>query len=206
MYLQKTYTPANVDTDAIVDGATGATTPLALNGVNAGAVANDGLAHQLNLTSAANLSGITFTIVGTDENGFSQTEAIAGPNNNTVETTKYFLTVTSIAISATLGANTVDIGFVDEFATPIVGVCSREQVSITVSVTGTIDYTAQHTLTKLESTDTIKWLDSDDDDMVATTTSESSAYVGPITGVRLIANSYTNGATLVLDVLTARGR
>lgn len=63
-------------------------------------------AMQCSLTVAvANLSTINFTFTGTDADGHLQTETIAGPNNNTVFTTKFFLTVTSVYASAAVGTN-----------------------------------------------------------------------------------------------------
>ena len=49
------------------------------------------------LTSTGNISGVTFTVTGTDASGAAQTEDITGPNNNTVTGSKKFLTVTQIA-------------------------------------------------------------------------------------------------------------
>src|SRR5688572_21267722 len=135
------YDPANVDTDGIADGITGAGpwNEIAVGELVA-AGAGDGLAHQLNLTSAANLSGINITIVGTDADDKPITEVIAGPAANTVETTGYFKTVTSIAAASTLGANTMDVGWVDEFVGPSVPLDWRRNVPsrFFLDVTGTI--------------------------------------------------------------------
>lgn len=208
--MRKTYTPAAVDTDGIVDGATGATSPISLNGVAAGASANDGLAHQLNLTSAANLAGINFTITGTDADGIAISEVIAGPAATTIETTGYFLTVTSIAISATLGANTVDIGWVDEFATPTIPLnVYADAANFEVRVTGTIDYTAQQTLSEIRTraddgafaftgipaglTDSV--------DVIGVTATATWRMAPLPTGIRLLANSYSSGAALDLYIV-----
>jgi hypothetical protein len=58
------------------------------------------------LLSAADDSGDTFTITGTDVNGDAQTELVTGANAGTATGTKYFLTVTQIAIS---GASTGNV-------------------------------------------------------------------------------------------------
>ena len=76
--------------------------------------AGDSLAHQITIlgNAATNHSAKTFTVTGTSPNGFSQSEGIAGPNGvATVTTTKYFLTVTSVTVSSTTGADTFDIGW-----------------------------------------------------------------------------------------------
>lgn len=199
----RNYDPANVDTDGLVDGATGVTTPLVQLATSAG----DGLAHQLNITSTADLSGITFTVTGTDADGIAQTEAITGPNNTTVESTKYFLTVTSIAISATLGANTADIGWVDEFVTPTLPLNWRgEYASLRITPTGTIDYTVQVTYTPLTSAPDLVWSDAPADvvDMTDVTAEIIAVLEPPPVAMRLQVNSYTDTAELDLQVVHTR--
>tara|TARA_R110001592_G_scaffold82039_2_gene243164 strand:- start:526 stop:2979 length:2454 start_codon:yes stop_codon:yes gene_type:complete len=55
--------------------------------------------RQVTITAGGNESGRTFTVTGTDYLGSAQVEAITGPNNATVSTTKYFNTVTSVTVS-----------------------------------------------------------------------------------------------------------
>src|SRR5690349_18456172 len=98
MEVSTTYTPAAADTDAIADDVTGAGA-ITLLATSAG----DGLAHKITFASSANLSGLTFTIVGTDYRDQALTEVVTGPNNNSVSSTGYFKTWTSITKSATLG-------------------------------------------------------------------------------------------------------
>ena len=65
------------------------------------------LTETITLYSSANNSGITFTIVGTDGNGDTQTDTgITGPNAGTVSSLTKFATVTSIIFS---GPITTDI-------------------------------------------------------------------------------------------------
>jgi hypothetical protein len=201
--LRKTYSPSAEDTDGIVDGATGATTPLAQLSTGPG----DGLAHQIAIVSAANLSAITFTLTGTDADGVALTEAVTGPNATTVESTGYFKTVTSIAISATLGANTVDIGWVDEFVTPTIQLNTYAQgVSGNIDVTGTIDYTVQATNSDIRTRDedgAFNWFDVVDAsiDLIAIT-ADVQFGMGPIpSGLRLKANSYSASATAALRLV-----
>ena len=76
------------------------------------AAAGTGAFHQtdqaclLTLTSAANISAVTFTVTGTDIAGNALTEDITGPNANTVTGTKFFNTVTQIAVDGAVGTNT----------------------------------------------------------------------------------------------------
>tara|TARA_R100001443_G_scaffold17349_1_gene27832 strand:+ start:1146 stop:1721 length:576 start_codon:yes stop_codon:yes gene_type:complete len=64
-------------------------------------------AQTVTITSSANNSGITFTVVGTDATGAAQTSAATtGPNANTIDIAGTWLTVTSITAS---GSITTDI-------------------------------------------------------------------------------------------------
>src|SRR3569623_1393634 len=111
--INKTYTPDDDSTTGFKTGATGAG-PFTMTTTSPG----DGLAHLVSLTSTANLSAISMTQTGTDAEGRAQTEEVTGPNNTTVYGTKYFATLTSVSASATLGANTMNVGFKDESVSP----------------------------------------------------------------------------------------
>ena len=63
-------------------------------------------AAEVTLTSGGNISGVTITITGTDIAGNALTEDIAGPNANTVTSTKFYDTITSIAGDGSIGTNT----------------------------------------------------------------------------------------------------
>lgn len=71
--------------------------------------------RKVTITSAADLSAITFTVVGTDEDGNSLTEDITGPNNATVTSDAYFASVVSVtpdttsASTATVGISTSEV-------------------------------------------------------------------------------------------------
>lgn len=82
----------------------------------------DDLAHLITITqiSATNHSGKTAIITGTGPNGEDQEEiALALPNGAvTVTSTKYFLSVTSVAISATIGADTMTMGWAANSVSP----------------------------------------------------------------------------------------
>lgn len=72
-------------------------TPLTLTG----AAAALSPPRKLTITSTANLSAITFHVVGLDQDGNAQTEDIVGPNNNTVTGTLFWSSVTSITPNGT---------------------------------------------------------------------------------------------------------
>jgi VCBS repeat-containing protein len=70
------------------------------------------------LTSAGNISAVTFTITGYDLYGQPMTQTLAGPNANTVATTKAFKSVIRIAASAAVATNT-SAGFNDKLGIPV---------------------------------------------------------------------------------------
>ena len=71
----------------------------------------------ISLTSTSVLSGINFTVVGFDMFGRKQTQTLAGPNNNTVNTKKAFASVLSVTPNGT-NAGTVSIGTSDSYGMP----------------------------------------------------------------------------------------
>lgn len=142
--LRKTImAPAAVDTDAVGDGLTGAG-PFA----PAWTSPTVGGAHQLNFTTTTNESAITATIVGTDADGRPQTEAHALPNNTTNETTKYWKTVEAITLSATVGADTFDVGYVDELVSASIPLNYQSGVGAKffLDITGTLNVDVQFTI------------------------------------------------------------
>lgn len=67
-------------------------------------------AQKISVTAVGNETGRTFVVTGTDINGSTQTESLAGPNATVVNGTKFFATVTSIAVDdATAGAITAGV-------------------------------------------------------------------------------------------------
>ena len=195
--------PANVSTTGFDTGLTGAGpfTPSTT-------ATPDGLAHQVSLTSTANLSAITMTLVGTDADGRAQTEDVAGPNNNTVEGSKYFKTLTSIVASSTLGASTMDVGYVDEVASQTIPLdfYASDPASVQVSVTGTINFDVEGTLSNPFDTSRVSPFDFDDQsdldwlndsNFTSKTASLANALAIPgIRAIRIVINSYTDTAEL----------
>lgn len=198
--LYKLYSPAAEDTDGIVAAATGATSPLTLLSTSAG----DGLAHQIGVSSTANIGTVIFTITGTDADGVSQTDTVTGVNNNTVETTKYFATWSSVTISATLGANTANVGWVDEIVTPTIPLeIYARGVSANVDITGTVNYTVQATHSNMRTRvedGPFNWFDISDPniDVIDITTDVQFGLFPIPRAIRLKTNSYSSGATLAL--------
>lgn len=200
------YTPADDDADGIAnDVAALAGVALALAAAGPG----DGLAHLIIITPSGSISG-SFTITGTDADGLPQTETLASDTTNAVTTTKYYKTVTEV-LAATLGAETVDIGWTDDAVSPSFPLNWRQDqfhVSLGVDVTGTIDYTVQHTFDILHPQEnnvadpapsTFKWWPHAS--LVGKTADTDGNYAFPVTATRLLINSLTAGATIDFHIV-----
>lgn len=203
-----TFTPADESDNGIASGLTGAgpwdESDFTLDGPS------DGLAHQISLASTANLSGITITITGTDADDQEVSEARAGPNNNEVETATYFKTITAISAGATLGANTMDVGWVDEFVSPTIPLeiyLHNETVNCQVNLTGTANFDIETTMSDIRassspppSQDDYLWLN--DANFTAKSADIQAALATKARALRLALNSYSPGAVLELAIIT----
>jgi hypothetical protein len=192
------FTFAATDADGWLDGATGA-------GPWATFVAqpSDGCSHPLTILSSANLSTINFTLIGTDAEGRSISEVLAGPNNTTVTSVLYYKTLVSVTASATVGANTMDVGWTSLAYTPIYpsAVYPHDGPAMQVSIaSGSIVYTKQQTNDQIFDYGTVYWhtlgvehLEADSSDM---------AIIGA-SGVRISVESHT---AAVVDVTMSQAR
>lgn len=195
------YTPLDDSTTYFATGLTGAGPFTTFTATTS----TDGLAHKVSLTSAANISALTLTVVGTDADGHAQTEAITGPNATTVAGSKYFLSISSITASATLGANTMDVGMTDACVSPTIPLNWRANpfsVSLFVDISGTINYTVQHTFGNVYTTANPAqgtWVAHS---TIASKTADTDGnYAFPVMGTRLSVNSSTSGATAAFTIL-----
>lgn len=166
--------------------------------------AGDGLAHFTTIqnNSATDHSGKTATIVGTDANGNAQTEVRALPaGTSTVTGVKYFKTITSVTPSATIGVDTMNIGYAANAVSPTVVMdynFAPFNVGLGVEITGTINYGLQHTFDAVFDPTVLyaTYVFFDHPSIVAQTTSKDGNYAAPVVGIRLIVNSVTAGATV----------
>lgn len=197
--------PANANLTGFASNVTGAAFTITTT------TPTDGLAHQVSIRNdtANDHSGKTVALVGTDPDGYALSETVTGPAGSaTVESSGYFKTLTSATPSATIGADTFDIGWVDEVATQTIPLDWRSDVAaaINVDVTGTIDFTVQQTFDDVQRPGlaaqsayaNAQWLDIT---ALAAKTADttSTASVGA-TAIRLKVNSYTDTAELQMNV------
>jgi len=204
---------ADVDDDGVFQNQTlGGAGNFTLNGVEVSGgkwVTPDLFAKKIGFASTGNISAVNFTISGYEDRNktIPISETIAGPNNNTVETTNYFYSIQSVSASGAVGTNT-KAGAVDEAVSQIIPIKrsnsdrNERQVGLTFIVTGTIDYTVQQTNDDVQSlTDRIfDWLDHDDSAVVGAVTSKNSNYIAIPEAMRVKINSYSSGAALLIQV------
>lgn len=198
--IYKTYTPSTASLTGFASNVTGATWPLSAT------AAPDGLAHQVTLhnDTATDHSAKTVTYVGTDQDGAVQTLTMNMPGSNlTVTSTLYFKTLTSTTPSATIGADTMDIGYAATFSSQTFPLVFRgSDPFMAVIVTGTINYSVQYTPDDIQGNATrpYNWLDDDGTEIVASSTSGAETFTSVPIGARVIANSYSAGATLQFTI------
>ena len=193
------FDPVDVDADGISEAQTPAWAGnLDIDGaLTSGGVAVLDYARQLVITSDGNDSGVTFTVTGTDADGHAQTEAITGPNATTAESTKYFKTITQIAISGA-GTGNITVGTVDELVSQSIPIdhYSDLNCAITLDITGTINYSVQESKSDIQSlssaTQSAVWYDitafsGKTADVVSTANQGARA-------IRFLVNSYSSGA------------
>lgn len=145
MRINNSYSSVALNADGLGNNVTGATFTLTAND------AGDSLAHKITVlnNTATDHTGKTIALVGTGPNGEAQTETLTGPDNAaTVTSTKHFLTLTSATPSATIGADTFDIGWAAEAVTESINVQPRPgagvyALGISVDATGTPAYSLQ---------------------------------------------------------------
>lgn len=176
--------------------------PSTMQGVNRVVLA--GIQRTVSITCAADISGVDFTIVGTNLRGEAVTETIAGPDTTptTAETTAEYHTITSVTVSDAVGTNTT-IGtgttgqtnwmVLDDFISPF-------NVGLGVTVTGTIDYDVQYTFDNVQATTSPVAFTHPDLD--GKTASADGNFAFPCRAVQMLVNSSTDG-TAVFTVAQA---
>lgn len=197
---------SDTDADGLADGNASSGASVTLDGLltSGGSFTSaDGFAHRLIITDAGghNQTGATYTITGTGPTGEAQTESLAGPNtSSSVETTKYFKTVTSIAIASPVGSSTVDIGTVDE-AMAVYPLNWRAADGATIAImgsSGTFALDIDETFGDIFQNGyaAMNWLENQADksaDLVVSLNRHATA-------VRVGVDSYTNGAEFQIHI------
>lgn len=206
------YNYAAASTTFIATSQAGTTSvPLAMNpstfdytNIALSQVVIDGGASQrsVSLTSTGDLSGIQFTIVGLDPRGGTVTQTITGPNNATVYTTTGYTIARSITpdgsftsgVSAGIGTSGTTSWFIPSTYVP------DFNVGIGVYVSGSANYTVQHTFDDLFNTSlsSVRVFNNDDSAVVSATTSQDTNYAFGVGGIRAAVTGTGGGSLAVI--------
>ena len=200
MFFTRKFDPANANLTGFASNKTGAG-PWTMTATSSG----DGLAHQVSIRNdaATDHSGKTVTLVGTDANGKAQTEVVTGPGSSaTVESTKYFLTLTTATPSATISTDTFDFGWVDEWASEDIPL-NPENPTLPMFAavqTGTMNWDIEVALPPSSAftnqTDNLWVNDTNFTAKTATVAATALALRG--SAARVVCNSYTDTADLTI--------
>lgn len=195
-----TVDSANYDVDHFAAAVTGASWALT------NTATTDGLAHKVSIenNSATDHSTKTVTITGKDENNITISETINLPAANAiVTTTKYFKSIESPLVpSATIGADTMDIGIAAQFTSQTLPSGQYYgNLNFGTSITGTINYNVDHTFNNIQKEDPSlwEWLNN----AMASITQSASGDFATLrpNAIRLLINSYNTGATINITTL-----
>ncbi len=158
-------------------------------------------ARIIGVYSGSDLSSSSFTIVGTNAHGESQTEIIAtGPSSSTVVSVKLYKTITSVTPGATIASN-VEVGTVATTLSAESDYKALEHYNGStptyfVDVTGTINYTLSECFMDVNSYTAAElvWMPLS----AHTAKTADTVAVGTLhaTAVKAIANSYSTGAEM----------
>lgn len=203
------YVPLTTNATGYASNVTGGTWTLTSTS------SGTGLAYKVRITndSATNHSAKTAVIVGTDAEGRPQTETMNLPNSSTTsDSAKFYKTVTSVTPSATIGVDTMDIGWVVVGNGPAIPLDYRfeggNNIGIQVAITGTINYDIEYTYDPVQlAGDTglllvppVNPTWNNHATIAAKTTSSDGTITGPVRAIRLAVNTVTNGATVILTI------
>jgi hypothetical protein len=174
---------------------------LLLNGILVAAgVANLGQQRKASLFSSGNIAAVIFTVYGTDQPGNTITDTVTGINNTTVSTLLDFVTVTRIAASATVGtdviAGTTGVGASQPL--PLDMYLDPFNVSLFINVTGTVDVTLEYTGDNDVLTSSGPFLWFAHTDLTGVSADDVGTIISPVTAVRLVTNSGTGSAELIV--------
>lgn len=189
--MRNSYASVAANLTGFASNATGAAFTLTANN------AADSVAHKVTIRndSATDHAGKTVTLVGTAFDGSALTEAVTGPGTSaTVTSTGYFLTLTSATPSATIGADTFDIGWAAASITPPVFVRTKAggmALAVGISVDGTGAYSLQQSYGGEYFAHA---------SIATKTASFDGSILFPVNAVRLI---FTAATTVTLNLVTA---
>jgi hypothetical protein len=194
------YTPSAANLTGFLSDATGAAgAGWALSATTAA----DGLAHLVTIRndSVTDHSAKTAVLTGTDADGKAQTETVNLPGTSaTVTSTKYFKTLTSVVPSATIGADTMDIGWSAVAVSPTYPIDTDAEVACNIyaDITGTINFSIMQSFADVQTDNTYMTSFSAISALAAKSADTAGQSNVGATAIRLLVNSVTTGATIAM--------
>lgn len=146
---------------------------------------SDGLAHKVTVhnDSGTDHSAKTLALVGTDANGKALTETLTAPGSNaTVTSSGYFLTLTSVTPSATIGADTFDIGYAAAAITPTFRPMKQRSLPFNIGI-GTRVLSGSPTFSVQVTYGDVQW--HEHAVVTAKTSATDGVITSPVLGIRL---------------------
>jgi hypothetical protein len=204
--VRKEYTLINADQDYFANNVTGASWTISTNATPNGEAYKVAILNN----SATDHSAKTATIIGLDADGKVQSEVANLPAGSaTIYTSKYYSSLTSIVPSATIGADTMDIGTSGFFASKSFFLDTSKTASIGFDlVSGTINYTAQCTYNNNSEVPYI-WqnLSKSGQEFYEDTASDNAFLLSPPNAIRFITNSFSSTPNFFISIINnfARG-
>jgi hypothetical protein len=201
----ETYAPSAANLTNYASNVTGANWVITTN------TTADGFAHKVTIRndSGTDHSGKTVTLTGLDQDGASQTETFVLPAASaTVTSTLYFSSLATAVPSATIGADTMDIGSADSISSRTIPADWRgAQAFIATVPQGTINTSVQYTPDNIQGQPNTppaprpyNWMEDTGSDIVNTTVSGSDTFWSIPMAWRLLVNSYSTGASVQLTI------
>lgn len=186
----------------------GAAGNLTLNGVlvtNGVAVLGNPRRVLFTPTGAEAGNGTVWTIYGTDWNGNSISEAVAGVNNPSTAQSLYdYATVTRIAVNkAQAGAVTVGTSGIASSRPIFLDTFAPAPTALQVTVVGTVNYTVQQSLDDpnkiVGGYAAMTWVNHPDSALVAATATAQGNYAYLPVCTRIVLNSGTGSVTMTTN-------
>lgn len=169
-------------------------------------------ARQVTITPTGNESTNTFTVTGTDINGNSITESVAGLNATASTTNSYFYTVTSIRI-ANNAANAIVAGMTNTAASDWIRFddFAPSNISIQCNVSGSATYTVQSTLSDPNDPfaptprGSMIWVSSSDTAVVGAITTQQSNFLFAPKFARVVLTTTSTGSVTAIFLQSSNG-
>ena len=162
--------------------------------------------REVSISSADDNHLVDFTIVGTDLSGLPVTEVLAGPNNDTVVSTKTYASIVSITASAACANVSASVGV---GSTGWILTRGTINTSWSITVAGTIEYEIQTTNSRvyianpLNSSQIIQNPECNPQNTTVTAEAASTVYIAqvPCNGVRAVVTGGDDTGALLIEIL-----